>query len=337
MALRTVIVGLGRIAYELENDPLRYHPCTHAGALLELSGDFELVGVCDRNPEKIERFSRWLGRELPFSSVEHAQLMESARPDLAIIAASLPSHRSIMESALKAGVGAVVLEKPVAATLEDAKFIRELAGETGARVWVNFERRYHPGYRMVRELVRNEAFGEPRSVRGRVLAPPGPDGGPLLHDAVHWIDLLLWFLGRPKSVSSRMFAPPQTKEGYPAEITTFVQLEYPDWNAFLESGGGREYFEFSMDLDFKRGRIECGNDGFRFFKVAPSKRYKGFRELHPKKFEIPVGNPWLELYREVRGVMLADSDTGRPTANLADALAGMDLIHQCYETGGYDL
>ena len=35
---RAALVGLGRIAWTLEDDPKRDHPCTHAGALASLQG-----------------------------------------------------------------------------------------------------------------------------------------------------------------------------------------------------------------------------------------------------------------------------------------------------------
>ena len=35
---RAALVGLGRIAWTLEDDPKRDHPCTHAGALANLEG-----------------------------------------------------------------------------------------------------------------------------------------------------------------------------------------------------------------------------------------------------------------------------------------------------------
>ena len=51
MKFKTLLIGLGRIASKLENDPLRYHPCTHAGVLFSSFGKkhFLLTGIYDTN------------------------------------------------------------------------------------------------------------------------------------------------------------------------------------------------------------------------------------------------------------------------------------------------
>ncbi|MDV6235686.1 Gfo/Idh/MocA family oxidoreductase [Leptospira ellisii] len=55
-----LLIGLGRISSLLEKDPLRKHPCTHAGAIFSPWGrkKFRLIGAIDPSPEKRERFCK---------------------------------------------------------------------------------------------------------------------------------------------------------------------------------------------------------------------------------------------------------------------------------------
>ena len=56
---RVGIIGCGRIASILEDDPLRLKPCTHAGAF-HLHPKTEIVSACDINKERLTSFGkRW--------------------------------------------------------------------------------------------------------------------------------------------------------------------------------------------------------------------------------------------------------------------------------------
>lgn len=319
----TVLLGLGRIAWMLEKDRLRYHPCTHAGSLKNpgiRKNPFHLVGACDLIQERLDDFSSYWKKPL-LRSKEASEVL-ALRPDLAVIAASLPSHFDLVRAAQKSGVCAIVLEKPPAANLKEATRLLTLCDQTN--VWVNFERRYHPGYRKVKDIIDSKLLGEMRSIRGRVLvggSHGAGEAGPLLHDAIHWIDLLLWFAGKPKRAFARMMR--NTPDG--GEHTAFATFEFSDFSAVLESGGRRKYFEFEMEIDFAAGRIYCGNNGFRMEVSKPSRKYSRFNELRTARplFK-KTQNPWQNLYQEVASVSRGQSATIH--SSLASAVEAMKVI-----------
>jgi len=343
---RVFIIGLGRIAWLLEKDRFRYSPCTHAGTLKSLNEKartqtppFELVGASDVDSERLRSFQRWWGRPIPRVSQDFRELFTDAdKPDLVIIAASLEAHHEIALHALKTGTGGLLIEKPIAPDLRRAKEIHAAAKKSATPVWVNFERRYHPGYRKLKEIFTSGKLGEPRTVQGRVLTGPvaqAPDtdeiAGPLLHDAVHWIDLLLWYLGEPRSLSARLLPAAAAPD---VEDASFITFHYDEFDAFLESGGRREYFEFQLRADFSRGRVVSGNAGHFYYRSAPSRRYARFRELREMTVKLPSRNPWEELYREILLGIRREQGAGNRkklliTAGLDDALRGMEIIDRC--------
>lgn len=361
--MKTALIGLGRIAWKLEEDPYRRKPCTHAGSLRELiegapkKAPFTLTAVCDHHEDKIATFRRWWERprktadpRLPFpapalSSIESAgtdakNVLHAARPEFVIIATRTDSHVEIATEALRSGARAILLEKPVALELTSARKLLALAKQHRARVWINFERRYHPAYRLVKRYVEAGTLGPLRSIHGQVLTWPVPQSafrhrgeavGPLLHDAIHWIHLLLWYAGQPDRTRARLFASPFNERGRKPEIedTAFVDFEYPEFTARLESGGRRGYFEFGMQLDFEHGRIRAGNEGHFFFRSAASKRYKHFRDLKPFAPRIPNrdDNAWLALYRDIAKECRGGGDVSYE--RLESAVAGMELIEIC--------
>jgi len=336
MSIRIAIIGLGRIGFLLENDPLRYHPCTHAGALRDVINERvpesrpRLVGICDLLPERIKQFREWWGEEIPFSSTDYRELIDTSAPDLLIISSSLPSHFEIASYALNAGVLCMMLEKPAASQIDEVRSLVSLEAERQAAIWVNYERRYHPAYRHVKQFIESKRFGRLRAIRGTVLTGPvrpEDDGGPLLLDGIHWIDLLLWLCGKPEATTSVAF---------PSRIpgrfdTAFLQFRYPGWVATLESGGRRNYFEFAIELDFEQGRIKSGNGGHTFYESSPSRLYENFRDLTPIDEPIPTGNPWIEMYREILSgaeKMVAEGSVSREAISspLADSVSALSII-----------
>lgn len=343
------LFGLGRIAYLLERDKLRYHPCTHAGSLRALTkarSGFNLQQACDINPERLQAFGKWWGHPLSLSQ-ESDRAARDCQAKLAIVATSLEAHFPIAKALISSGVPNLLLEKPPAQSATQAETLLKLARQKGTRVWVNFERRYHPNYQFVRRVLETGKYGELRSIRGRVLtgAPSGKDdGGPLLHDAIHWIDLLLWYAGVPKRIvahqmkattaataNGRSIGSRKAKTSRDASAnvahTTFATFHYDGFSATLEAGGRRGYFEFQMELDFERGRILIGNEGIRVWKTRPSLRYEKFFELREVKVRVPKRNPWLGLYQEILSAQ--GKAELEPTANLAEACQAMRIIEQC--------
>lgn len=359
--MRSCLIGLGRIAFTLERDPLRAKPCTHAGSLLELhrkstrsrGQGFTLVGACDHHPEKLADFQSWWSRELrkrigstaarsfetPAGHTDYRALLRETRPDFVVIATRTDSHVDIACESIRHGARTVLLEKPIGTNLKDARRLERVARKHGAHIWINFERRYHPAYQLVERYVREERLGPLRSIQGQVLTWPLRKGantasanlaGPLLHDAIHWLDLLLWYAGEPQRVTARML---ESIAAPGVEDTAFVTLDYPEFQARLESGGRRNYFEFTIQLDFEQGRIRSGNEGHFFWQSKPSKRYKHFRDLQPFQPRIPGAgeSAWLNLYRAVLKEVRLDAASDSPPnfQRLDDALAGMRIVETC--------
>ncbi len=345
MRHRVALIGLGRIGWSLERDPLRTHPCTHAGALLALSRRFEICAIADHNSDKISQFLRWHSGRQPRAYANADELFANERADLVVISARSAAHRDLALAAGRSQARAVLLEKPMALNAAGAREIAARFSSGGPLFWINFERRYHPGYQRVRDFIAQKKLGELRAVHGWMLtgatSAHETEAGPLLHDGVHWIDLLVWCCGIPNQIAARLF--PSAASGF--EDQAFIEFDYPEFRARLEAGGRRRYFEFTIQFDFENGRIRAGNEGFFFYRSAPSRRYAKFRELQSFRTKIPVKNPWLELYGEIashldqlrRAERSGDSDASKQVQALRaasrrrieQALAVHEIIEQC--------
>ncbi len=289
MKLRTILIGLGRIAWKLEFDQKRYHPCTHAGTLKTLSDQFELIGVCDRNIANIYNFFDWWGREL-FYDTDYKKLISHLNSiDLVVVATGVDSHVQILNFLAKTNIPFILLEKPIAYSTKEIQ-IESLKNK---KIYVNFERRYHPYYQKVRQIIEKKTFGEILSFNGKILTKSNYKD-PLLEDGVHMIDLVLWYVGYPAILQSYWEFDKEL-----IEKRSYHILKKDQTFIFIESGGVRDYFEFDLILDFQKGRIIIGNQNFLIYRKSISRLYEKFFELKQIPHSVPWYNPWILLYESI--------------------------------------
>ncbi|MGC4108066.1 MAG: Gfo/Idh/MocA family oxidoreductase [Thermomicrobiales bacterium] len=123
-----------------------------------------------------------------------------------------PEHRPLTEAALAAGKH-VLLEKPLALTLEDARAVVDAAAEAATKgqiVMIAHVLRFWPEYRKVQEIVASGVLGAPISgFASRRQAYPawsplfsqsGLTGGAIIDQMIHDFDALNWVLGQPRTV-----------------------------------------------------------------------------------------------------------------------------------------
>jgi myo-inositol 2-dehydrogenase / D-chiro-inositol 1-dehydrogenase len=159
----------------------------------------EVVALADTDPAAGERVARAFGVARRY--VDPAELI--ADPEVEAVAVCVPAaaHAEVASAALEAGRH-VLVEKPLAVSLEDADRLIDAAERSPAATMVGFNMRFHRLIREARALVGAGALGRIVSVRGEFTdtleRPPGaPEwrgrrdlgGGALMEKAVHHFDL----------------------------------------------------------------------------------------------------------------------------------------------------
>lgn len=181
MGLRTAVLGLGLMGHR------------HAAALAASPGA-ELVAGIDLDPDARNRFTG------TFCVPSVRMLDEVTGIDAVTVSLPDSAHRAAAVQALGAGLH-VLVEKPLATTLDDAQAIVDAAGRAGTVVMVGHTLRFDPRYRGARTAVRegrvgdvalcyarrNSAFGA--AVRyGSTTALPW-------HVSIHDVDAAAWVTG----------------------------------------------------------------------------------------------------------------------------------------------
>jgi predicted dehydrogenase len=180
--VRCAIVGVGMMGRE------------HA-AILAASPAAELVIACDMDPDAAGR----LPSGVPLEGDLEAAL-DTPGLEAAIVATPPEHHRTAVAAALERGL-AVLCEKPLAGSLEDADAIVALGSRPGARLVIGHMLRFDPRYRAIAEAVHAGRLGRPiqLTMRGNV---PDFEGRAMagrvslaVENLVHAFDLWAWLVG----------------------------------------------------------------------------------------------------------------------------------------------
>jgi predicted dehydrogenase len=195
--LRLGIVGCGVIGQ------------THANAIASLP-DAQLVAVADEDPARAETLAARYGAT-PYTDIQ--AMLDNERLDLVSVCTPSGLHARHAVQVMRSGHH-VIVEKPMELRREAVIDMLRVQQEEGVLLSVISQHRFDPSSKRVRALVEEGAFG--RLVLGQALVPwwrsqsyydsggwrgtAALDGGVLMNQAIHSIDLLQWLIGPVRSV-----------------------------------------------------------------------------------------------------------------------------------------
>jgi predicted dehydrogenase len=183
--LNAVVVGVGRMG--------GHHARNYARI-----GGFKLVGVVDQHLETRERVAGQYECK-GFASV--GEMLAWARETKTVVHAAsvaVPTvyHRAVAEELIGAEVD-VLIEKPLAPTVEDARAIVELAKKKGRILQVGHTERFNPVYRALKKYQLVPAFLEVQRISPMTFR--SIDVGVVLDMMIHDIDIVNKMVGQPVS------------------------------------------------------------------------------------------------------------------------------------------
>ena len=145
----------------------------------------ELIAGVDPNPENLAAFVERFGVPKRFGSSE--AMFREFIPDIVSIGTYVGLHHELIESAARAGVKAIVCEKPFLASIPQCRAVEAIARETGVKIVVAHVRRYRPAFIRARELFNDGAVGTP------ILCISGIADWDLSEWGSHWLDIFRFF------------------------------------------------------------------------------------------------------------------------------------------------
>lgn len=193
--MKYALIGCGRISVN------------HIAAAIK--NGLEIVALCDLDSRKID----FLVEKFKLSKnvrkyTDYNLMLSEESVQLTTIATESGKHAKIAIDCINKGSN-VIIEKPIALSMEDARYIVELAQRTGLKVCVCHQNRFNKSIIKIREAYDQGRFGKLfygtahiRWNREKDYYMQAPwrgtweqDGGALMNQCIHNIDLLRWMMG----------------------------------------------------------------------------------------------------------------------------------------------
>jgi UDP-N-acetylglucosamine 3-dehydrogenase len=154
----------------------------------------ELVGISDISEEPLKALCEQYGIE---GFTDHKELLEK---DLDIVSIVVPTtlHAPISLDAINSGVH-ILIEKPIADTLENAYKITEAAKDAKVKLMVGHIERFNPAVMKLKQIIDSGALGKIVSISTRRVGPYNPrirDVGVIIDIGVHDIDVISYLYGK---------------------------------------------------------------------------------------------------------------------------------------------
>lgn len=197
--LHFLLIGCGRISKN------------HIAAAAENQSQMELVAVCDPIVSLAEQKADSLAEKTgsrPAVYTDYKKALEELEIDCCAIATESGYHAEIALDCLRKGKH-VLVEKPMALSTHDAQLMIQEANSRGLKLGVCHQNRFNAPIQELHKALEDKRFGKLVSGTARILwnrsmpyyeqAPWrgtwAQDGGTLMNQCIHNIDLLQWSLG----------------------------------------------------------------------------------------------------------------------------------------------
>ncbi|MFM2308882.1 MAG: hypothetical protein RLY87_1003 [Chloroflexota bacterium] len=252
--IRIAFLGAGRIGM------------MHLANLRTIAG-VRVVEVADASREAAQRGAAIV--DAPRASDNPLGAITAPDVDVVLIATPTGTHRDLIAAAIRAGKP-VWCEKPVALTLADAAFLRDLAAQHNVPVMIGYMRRFDARYAQLKQQIDAGELGAIERFRAVSIDATPPNlafiktsGGICLDMLIHDFDLALHLVGEITSVHTwgSVLVDPGFHEAGDVD-TVMVMLKFANGALGIIEGGRRTAWGYDI-------RTELSGARARAFVAAP--------------------------------------------------------------------
>jgi predicted dehydrogenase len=244
--------------------------------------DLQIVGIAEADGQLVAQFAKKysLASNLFYSDLE--EMLKKTHPQAVLAYTNTYDHRRVVEVCARYGVP-VMMEKPLAVSLEDARAIEKAARAGKIQVLVNYETTWYRSNQAAYDLVHENAIGEIRKIvvhdghRGPKEINVGPEflawltdpklngGGALFDFGCYGADLATWLMDghKPDSVTAiTQQIKPDVYRLVDDEAT--IVLTYPRAQVIVQASWNWPFSRKDMEVYGQKGyAITVGRDSVR--------------------------------------------------------------------------
>lgn len=310
------------------------------------NNNLDIVALCDINlkniRDKILKFD--LSKDM-HQYEDYRKMLEVEKPELVAIATESGKHAAIALDCIEAGCN-VIIEKPIALSLEDADAIIDKAKQKGIKVCACHQNRFNKAIQKIREAIEKERFGRllygtahirwardyEYYSRAKWRGTWAQDGGALMNQCIHDIDLLRWMMG--DEIDEVVGFTDRLKHNYiETEDLGIALIKFKNGSYGIIEGTTNVYpsnLEETLYIFGEKGTVKAGGEAvniieewrFSDYLDDPKEVIKEYHELPPNVY----GFGHSKLYKDVIDAIkdnrppYVDGEAGRRALELVLAI-----------------
>ena len=313
----------------------------HATAIQEIEGA-KLVAVCDRVPHLMEEYINDFGA-IAFEDAE--TMLKNTDIDVVNICTPSGSHAALAELVASYGKH-IIVEKPIAMTIEQTQNIIKAAEKNRVKLTVVHPNRFRPVAMQLKKILDEGLLGKISHAlcivnwnRGQAYYDQAPwrgtkefDGGVLMNQAIHNLDLLLWYLGMPEEIFSMEATRLRSIEA--EDVSTGI-IKFESGVLATVQASTTVYprnFEESITIFGEKGTVKIGGTNALYFEHL---EIDGIEEstLNDWKEDIKA-DPWgvPGHQRILKDMMQAINEDRAPAVTGEDGKNALTLVQAFYHS-----
>jgi predicted dehydrogenase len=296
---KVVVVGMGKRGM-------------HHAATFKANGRFEVAGICDIDPARLDAAAAKLG--VAVKSTDAREVAETVKPDVFCFC-TMPTVRAAMiRIGIESGARLIAMEKPVALSSDEGFEVRRLLASSGVKAAVSHQHRYGAHYQAVKQVIASGALGRVHTVYGTAT-------GWMMHMLSHLVDYMRWFNGEAEAewVMAQAAGRGKLADAHPSPDYIGGFIHFADGvRGIVECGAGAPDVP-EVDYWWRKCRIGAqGSDGFA---------------------EVLTGGGWRAVTKQGafsgEGCMNYELDMPPYIQQMADWLDDPNQVHPCNFESAY--
>lgn len=309
----------------------------------------EIVGLCDIIPEKAMdlKLKFDLNQDLPVY-VDYHKMLYDLKPDLVAIATESGNHAHIAIDCIEAESN-VIIEKPIALSIEDADHIIKKSKEKNVKVCACHQNRFNKAIQKIREAIDKKRFGRLMYASANIRWARDheyydraswrgtweQDGGALMNQCIHDIDLIRWMMG--EEITEVIGITDRLRHDYiEAEDLGIAIVKFANGSYGIIEGTTNIYprnLEETLYIFGEKGTVKAGGEAvniieewnFSDYMEDPEEVKREYHELPPNVY----GFGHTKLYKDMIDAIENDR---KPYVDAEAGKRAMELVLAIYKS-----
>ncbi len=333
------VIGFGRIGQR------------HAKIINEFDST-ELISVVDTNENQFKKINELDLVSVSYKSIEEFLNKDSNQSDLVTIATPNGLHAEYAVLLLNHGYH-VLIEKPMALSVDECEGILKAEKESGKQVFVVKQNRYSPPSVWMKEIIEKKIIGNTLMVQVNCYwnrddryykasdwkGTRELDGGALFTQFRHFVDIMFWVFGdikNPKAIVKN-FTHPDLKD---FDDSGFAQFEFENggigsinystscWDTNMES---------SITVIGTKGSLKVGGQYMNEIEYCHIKDYEmpELAETNPPNDYGPYKGSAANHHYVFENIVNAFNGTEKATASSYDGMKVVSIIERIYKAANF--